>query len=110
VLLLCTRLAYTPLLPYTTLFRSNCTYYYNVHRGKRCFIESYWLGLWICIDIWSWCGSFCTRTSSGKSITKHDSINEGIIAGVEIILIEHKDRKSTRLNSSHVSISYADFC
>src|SRR5699024_11430037 len=83
VLLLCTRLAYTPLLPYTTLFRSNCTYYYNVHGGKRCFIESYWLGLWICIDIWSWCGSFCTRTSSGKSLTKHDSINEGIIAGVE---------------------------
>src|SRR5690606_40916348 len=23
---------------------------------------------------------------------------------------EHRDRKSTRLNSSHVKISYADFC
>src|SRR5699024_12814991 len=31
-------------------------------------------------------------------------------AGYEIRRIEERDRKSTRLNSSHVSISYAVFC
>src|SRR5699024_11539346 len=29
---------------------------------------------------------------------------------LEILISEEKDRKSTRLNSSHVSISYAVFC
>src|SRR5690625_5629327 len=29
---------------------------------------------------------------------------------LEILLIDNKDRKSTRLNSSHVAISYAVFC
>src|SRR5699024_12705776 len=28
----------------------------------------------------------------------------------EILIASHEDRKSTRLNSSHVSISYAVFC
>src|SRR5690606_40774090 len=27
-----------------------------------------------------------------------------------IVLVDHRDRKSTRLNSSHVKISYAVFC
>src|SRR5437870_7258942 len=30
--------------------------------------------------------------------------------GVEQLLLDAKDRKSTRLNSSHVAISYAVFC
>src|SRR5699024_12052330 len=30
--------------------------------------------------------------------------------GLERVLAKHPDRKSTRLNSSHVSISYAVFC
>src|SRR5207249_12168623 len=30
--------------------------------------------------------------------------------GRACLLAEHRDRKSTRLNSSHVSISYAVFC
>src|SRR5699024_11474976 len=33
-----------------------------------------------------------------------------IILGLEKVLQEKSDRKSTRLNSSHVSISYAVFC
>src|SRR5690625_591279 len=34
------------------------------------------------------------------------------IANVSILIVsrEHRDRKSTRLNSSHVAISYAVFC
>src|SRR5437660_6262977 len=35
----------------------------------------------------------------------------GLIAVIAIIaLLVHRDRKSTRLNSSHVAISYAVFC
>src|SRR5436305_4008672 len=30
--------------------------------------------------------------------------------GIPFIYVTHKDRKSTRLNSSHVRISYAVFC
>src|SRR3989442_4141352 len=33
-----------------------------------------------------------------------------VLAGVAPKLVEHLDRKSTRLNSSHVRISYAVFC
>src|SRR5699024_12409698 len=29
---------------------------------------------------------------------------------IEVVGFDHQDRKSTRLNSSHVSISYAVFC
>src|SRR5699024_11597534 len=36
-------------------------------------------------------------------------IEEGKTAAVEIV-VENEDRKSIRLNSSHVSISYAVFC
>src|SRR5690625_1786962 len=33
-----------------------------------------------------------------------------ILEGIEVAVAETKDRKSTRLNSSHVAISYAVFC
>src|SRR5690625_1004745 len=32
------------------------------------------------------------------------------IAGADIAMFQKRDRKSTRLNSSHVAISYAVFC
>src|SRR4051794_41638520 len=34
----------------------------------------------------------------------------GTAKGVCFLLLDHQDRKSTRLNSSHPSISYAVFC
>src|SRR5690348_17779026 len=37
-----------------------------------------------------------------------DGVNEGVRVGVNVLL--GIDRKSTRLNSSHPSISYAVFC
>src|SRR5690625_5452655 len=40
--------------------------------------------------------------SSGEFVDRIDRI--------EVFITENKDRKSTRLNSSHVAISYAVFC
>src|SRR5699024_11733565 len=35
---------------------------------------------------------------------------EGVLGEIDIVISSTADRKSTRLNSSHVSISYAVFC
>src|SRR5438067_5796087 len=68
------------LFPYTTLFRSS-------HEGQSTFrlnLEGRWSRRRISHQIWPWAGA----ASSPRA----------------------PDRKSTRLNSSHVSISYAVFC
>src|SRR5699024_12015627 len=39
-----------------------------------------------------------------------DALPDGIEYDNVTVKVEHADRKSTRLNSSHVSISYAVFC
>src|SRR5207253_8540121 len=70
------------LFPYTTLFRS-CD-------GKRCSIF---------LDCWN-CGSLVEKKKF-SSTTGLRSTNTAT---------RTKDRKSTRLNSSHVAISYAVFC
>src|SRR5699024_11241040 len=49
-----------------------------------------------------WSDEFKTRLAEGLNIRKSDIRNSKTI--------EFLDRKSTRLNSSHVSISYAVFC
>src|SRR5690554_7126183 len=40
----------------------------------------------------------------------HGSQTAEMIKGLEDLFLKEKDRKSTRLNSSHVRISYAVFC
>src|SRR5690349_24170580 len=46
--------------------------------------------------------------------TDPDQLHTAVAAGVEVLAVEvlvvRLDRKSTRLNSSHVEISYAVFC
>src|SRR3712207_8396413 len=40
-------------------------------------------------------------------------VTVGVVDALEVVQVEHeqrKDRKSTRLNSSHANISYAVFC
>src|SRR5699024_12850601 len=62
--------------------------------------------------------SFPTRRSSdlspsrasGPRISSLPLITVSVLPGNMPIRIKGKDRKSTRLNSSHVSISYAVFC
>src|SRR5437868_9136067 len=61
--------------------------------------------------------SFPTRRSSDLGRQEQETQSCGCQRGVLQILglgllvpVEQQDRKSTRLNSSHVSISYAVFC
>src|SRR3712207_8830489 len=78
------------LFPYTTLFRSR----------KRLFIGAFGL-------------------LGGAPLLGREHIDAGAILRPHIVALAHalcgivilpKDRKSTRLNSSHANISYAVFC
>src|SRR5256885_11574369 len=71
------------LFPYTTLFRSNN---FNGEVCRRCGLQ--------------WAGTMAER----DLIERLDEAIESILAG------RREDRKSTRLNSSHLVISYAVFC
>src|SRR5262245_64180640 len=68
------------LFPYTTLFRSRHVHVVRVHRER-------------------------SRLGAGGDGAHPDRVVVGPGAGVGA-----KDRKSTRLNSSHLGISYAVFC
>src|SRR5699024_12659315 len=45
----------------------------------------------------------------GKSLQELNKVLDDKVEEVQVAIL-NKDRKSTRLNSSHVSISYAVFC
>src|SRR5262245_64668747 len=92
------------LFPYTTLFRSlglKCGDEFPVKRGdvKR--------------------GGFTVSVAGkrrGKGSSREQSPYAEIAAGIKLAIAENieriykQDRKSTRLNSSHLGISYAVFC
>src|SRR5689334_24008521 len=40
----------------------------------------------------------------------HDRLDPGLVSRIDVAVQKHEDRKSTRLNSSDSSISYAVFC
>src|SRR5690606_40011115 len=46
----------------------------------------------------------------GRNLKKTDNRNPPIVANNAALEVVFLDRKSTRLNSSHVKISYAVFC
>src|SRR5690349_22225732 len=87
------------LFPYTTLFRSSPAVVDQLAAWKRGSTHSRHVDR----PLWS-----VTRTDTGRDT----------LAGAEVRRIRHHnrlrrdraDRKSTRLNSSHVEISYAVFC
>src|SRR3712207_6871174 len=78
------------LFPYTTLFRS--TYAVALARGSRT-------------------RGLIVRTASVAAITfaLAMAVAGGVLFG-HAVTTDDKDRKSTRLNSSHANISYAVFC
>src|SRR5690606_41488011 len=92
------------LFPYTTLFRSygwNDTYTFTKWMGEQLLMKG--------LD-----GKTLTilRPSIVESTLKSPAPGwiEGVKVADAIILAYARDRKSTRLNSSHVKISYAVLC
>src|SRR5688500_19512424 len=73
------------LFPYTTLFRSNIEYW-DIENQKWVYESNINVAL---------------KSLDNSSNISNDFLNE---------VIKIKDRKSTRLNSSHLVISYAVFC
>src|SRR5699024_12847272 len=88
------------LFPYTTLFRSSTAGISSAPGGARRVVR----------------GVSATTPSAppdGSDPPQHPGEAAGArraAVGVEALVLEGADRKSTRLNSSHVSISYAVFC
>src|SRR5690349_24124919 len=76
------------LFPYTTLFRSGCNEPRRLLAAERCHARAH-IG-------WSLRPRPLPRPPGSRAASR----NRGIL----------EDRKSTRLNSSHVEISYAVFC
>src|SRR5437868_9791646 len=75
------------LFPYTTLFRSVARFAAALRPGGRLALSAF----------------------SSYFVVRHLEPDENFDAAAGVNH-EHADRKSTRLNSSHVSISYAVFC
>src|SRR3712207_7309411 len=78
------------LFPYTTLFRSRDDLRLSPEKGNVCFASAKM----------GWCFSL-------KSFAK---MYADTYSGVDVEGFAKRDRKSTRLNSSHANISYAVFC
>src|SRR5690349_23789713 len=54
--------------------------------------------------------SRCLARRGGQSARATCCCTQGLLDFLQTTLLRHRDRKSTRLNSSHVEISYAVFC
>src|SRR5690554_7692825 len=81
------------LFPYTTLFRSQAFLGWNIPNTHS--VD--WLHLLNCLPQW--------RLHAKKWQQQQKSHGD-----LTTNLVKYVDRKSTRLNSSHVRISYAVFC
>src|SRR5690606_41668088 len=82
------------LFPYTTLFRSNEI----MHVEKDDLEVARNLG-------------DCELLAENWRTTLRNRVEKGVISNIQNrVYGPNKDRKSTRLNSSHVKISYAVFC
>src|SRR5438067_6262469 len=61
-------------------------------------------------DVWTFNPGFNFGRSGGTNSTGVQLEEINFLGSGASVKLEHTDRKSTRLNSSHVSISYAVFC
>src|SRR5690606_41154981 len=104
LVLLLPRPATSTLFPYTTLFRSNPCF----ALGTRAWLRTRRRH----VDAGCGVGSVVAdlRRRTGRSRPDDDVVIKVIIILVVKINLGAADRKSTRLNSSHVKISYAVFC
>src|SRR5690349_23786895 len=69
--------------------------------------EIYTLSLHDALPIWSFPGRLVVRPSAAPSVVTFLDLDLTITRPLPDVAL---DRKSTRLNSSHVEISYAVFC
>src|SRR5690606_41294523 len=95
--LMLSRHARSPLFPYTTLFRSLSGAEARVPEVVSLYNESR--------EMFAPGGFAVARLA----LDSRDSWSLTLDNGVEVV-VGSQDRKSTRLNSSHVKISYAVFC
>src|SRR5256885_12718381 len=86
----------SPLFPYTTLFRSITTLWTSLYQGSEEAMEATPLHVSTVADTWIHLSYRAGRGERNRSLT--------------VIKSRGTDRKSTRLNSSHLVISYAVFC
>src|SRR5690606_40789739 len=84
------------LFPYTTLFRSLTTTLPQLCSGLFCASDT--------VGRSSVCGTL------GKPARSNNRCAATLSPAIDDATESFKDRKSTRLNSSHVKISYAAFC
>src|SRR5690242_21430136 len=82
------------LFPYTTLFRSGA---FLMRRGQ----QGGELGA---------IGVVCEELALGAEVLGRERLQRMIDNERTARMLDLRDRKSTRLNSSHMSISYAVFC
>src|SRR5690606_42062808 len=88
----------SPLFPYTTLFRSHFSARLDDERTMRAFAES--------VDVLT----FEFENVSSAALEAASEVGLVRPSPAALHTTQHRDRKSTRLNSSHVKISYAVFC
>src|SRR3712207_8244225 len=83
------------LFPYTTLFRSlEQLGLVEIDDGAKCvFVEG-----------------FTTREGTPLPLIVQKADGGYNYSTTDLAAVRHRDRKSTRLNSSHANISYAVFC
>src|SRR5689334_23942817 len=89
------------LFPYTTLFRSGLAHA-RIRRGQRGGAEVEHL------DEQRIEAAIAEEDVGRLEVAVDDAL--GVAGGERRAALHHEDRKSTRLNSSHSSISYAVFC
>src|SRR5207247_11077288 len=91
-----------PLFPYTTLFRSELA-----HQARRQDLSRLRVGTQPC-RLHDRCAEVVAPVSRHLADAQADAQAQGV--GHASTIGVHRDRKSTRLNSSHEWISYAVFC
>src|SRR5690606_39308595 len=94
----------SPLLPYSSRFRSECEP--NVGQLPSCASYGHEQGAVTCNDECKYDPSGCHTCGDGIL----NPVKEECDSALPVNTICSQDRKSTRLNSSHVKISYAVFC
>src|SRR3712207_8776432 len=92
------------LFPYTTLFRSEAGHFLRRHHIRG------WRDLRRKSDIFSIFAMGAGVGGAAAGVYMGDAVQFAQLGTILSLFAYSRDRKSTRLNSSHANISYAVFC